>query len=177
MKHPPVGAPISIPRTNGHLAFLLITSSIQAEETLEERTQFVQHRLLLQRVTVVFVEARNRRQNLRDRRAGDRDRAVPVTGIVPSRNALSTNALVSPALSPSSAMILSSSSTFLAAMNATHSSSTLAFAETQSTNRSMRSFLLRRLGLALTARSMAARSSLSSPVPFFFRYFSTSIKM
>ena len=60
---------------------------------------------------------------------------------------------------------------------AKNSASTLAFVETESTNCTIRSFLLRKLGLALIARSMAARISLSSPEPFFFRYFSTSIRM
>lgn len=34
----------------------IIISSDQAEETLEERAQFVQHRLLLHRMAIAFVE-------------------------------------------------------------------------------------------------------------------------
>lgn len=91
--------------------------------------------------------------------------AVPVEGIAPSRKALSTNVLVSSGFSPSSAMMRSSSSTFFLATKACHSASTWAFGETESTNASIRSFLLRRDGLELIARSMVARISLSWPVP------------
>ena len=48
---------------------------------------------------------------------------------------------------------------------------------TSSTNASMRSFLLRSVGLASTAREISARISLSSPSPNCSRYFATSMRM
>ena len=96
--------------------------------------------------------------------------AVPEIGIAPSRNALATKALVSSAFNLSSAMIVSNSSVFLRAMNFTHSLSTLALADTDSTNCSIRSFLSRSDGLESMARSISARTSLSFPVPFARRY-------
>ncbi len=83
--------------------------------------------------------------------------AVPVAGMLPSRKALSMKLRVASASRFSSVMMRSSSSVFFAATKACHCASTLVVVVTESTNCSIKSFLLRRPGLELTARSMLAR--------------------
>lgn len=102
--------------------------------------------------------------------------AVPSVGTYPFRMAASTSAFAGPSRNFSSRMIAASSSLRRCSMNARHCSSTSPKADTACTNSSMRSRLLCRLGLDITARRISTGISLSSPSPASSRCFSTSMR-